>query len=178
MYVPLTFCSAISYKCGTFIQTPLDYFPRWQGYFQAASFQGLFPHYIIQDCGHVKFPTLGMCCVIKIPTLGTDLKFCCLFSCGLSCSLSRCSSLIWFSTRKTQVAKCNAVLRFPAKENFPNTPVPIRCPASPPPPWQSVWTGVVDVITKFLAWIDFPKNLSHGALLAHASRAWAPLLKL
>ena len=28
---------------------------------------------IIQDDGHVKFPTLGICRMIKIPTLGTDL---------------------------------------------------------------------------------------------------------
>ena len=34
-------------------------------------FQTLF---IIQDGGHVKFPTLGICRTIKIPALGTDLS--------------------------------------------------------------------------------------------------------
>ena len=29
--------------------------------------------FIIQDGGHVKSPTLGICRTIKIPTLGTDL---------------------------------------------------------------------------------------------------------
>ena len=76
------------------------------------------------------------------------LKFRRLFSPALSCSLSRCSSLIKFPSRKTRVAKCNAATRFHAKENWPNTPVPSGCPASPPPPRQSVRADVRDVIAK------------------------------
>ena len=80
------------------------------------------------------------------------LKFRCLFSCPLSYSLSCCSSLIWFPTRKTWVAKCKAATWFPVKENCPNTPVPRGSTASPPPPQQSVradgHTDVRDIVTR------------------------------
>ena len=46
MYVPLTFHSATSHKCGKFISTPSGYFSRWRSYFQATSFPGPFPHYL------------------------------------------------------------------------------------------------------------------------------------
>ena len=79
-----------------FVQPPLtnvgSSFERFLGIFQdrgviliqATSFPGPFPHYsgreldfqvlfVIQNGGHVKIPTLGICRTIKIPTLGTDL---------------------------------------------------------------------------------------------------------
>ena len=50
--------------------------------------------------------------------------------------------------RKKAGCQCNAASRFLAKENCPNAPVPRGYPVSPPPPLQSAWADVRDVITQ------------------------------
>ena len=82
------------------------------------------------------------------------VKFSHLFSCALSYSLSSACHSYDFLPEKRRLP--NAML--PAKENCLNTPVPIGCPASPPPPQQSVRADVCDIITKISCIHRFPKK--------------------